>query len=231
MSDKAIKPRPVSPALSDGMRRNFKPHALYRAMSSAFNISEVELAEKSGRQHVLSATAFDKGRQIIENHLQALINPPSPASLTYRKVDKTLQEKLFDATAEVKILTSQVAMHLDCEWRNKLFSQLDSIHDPAEWVVGDQPVRQASFATFLKAIVQLRPQRRPGLGLTYGGNLIAAWTKGLDRLTIEFLPSDRVRWVIARHYDDETERFAGQSAVSRLSEGLAPYHPESWFST
>ena len=120
-------------------------------------------------------------------------------------------------------------MHLNGEWRAKLFHQLDSLLDPAEWELGDQPLQESSFATFLKAMLNINPERRPGLGLSSVGHLIAAWTTGADRLTIEFLPSDRVRWVLSRRYDDDIERFAGETGVARLAEGLHIYNPEHWF--
>jgi hypothetical protein len=169
----------------------------------------------------------------IAQRIQALQNLPSPGSLRPEDIHTSgatpLHEHLFDALATVKIMTSQVAMHMDAQWRGKLFHQLDSLHDPAEWEEGDQPIQQSSFATFLKAMLSIKPERRPGLGLSHAGHLIAAWTTGHDRLTIEFLPNDHIRWVLSRHYDDDTERFAGDTRVDRLSKGLASYHPEHWF--
>jgi hypothetical protein len=168
----------------------------------------------------------------LERHASWLQNRPSPASLASAPTklpEKLLDEELFDALARVKILTAQVAMHLERTWRDKLFRQLDSLHDPAEWEHGDAPLRQLSFSTFLKAILSIKPVRRPGLGLSHSGNLIASWTTARDRLTIEFLPDDRVRWVLTRYRDDETERVAGQMLVARLAEGLQPYAPERWF--
>jgi hypothetical protein len=141
----------------------------------------------------------------------------------------SLDERLFNALAAVKIMTSQVAMHLDTQWRQKLFAQLDSLHDPVEWEQGDEPLQQQSFATFLKAILAINPERRPGLGLSSAGHLIAAWTTGPDRLTIEFLPDDRILWVLACTVAGETDRIAGDTSVSRLIERLAPYRPEHWF--
>src|SRR5271165_2609297 len=171
----------------------------------------------------------------IARRVAELRNQPSPASLRSEPRlapdEQPLETRLFDALAAVKILTAQVAMHLDGEWRKKLFGQLDSLHDPEEWEAGDEPVGQSSFATFLKAILSIRPERRPGLGLSHTGNIIAAWTTGRDRLTIEFLPNDRVRWVLALYHDgEEPDRFAGQTPVSRLAEGITPYHSEHWFS-
>ena len=124
--------------------------------------------------------------KVLREHVAALRNPPSPASLRPFSVPenyetKTLEDRLFDATANVKILTSQVAMHLDREWRERLFKQLDSLHDPEEWEAEDKPIQQSSFATFLKAICQIRPSVRPGLGLSHDGQLVAAWTSGKNR--------------------------------------------------
>jgi hypothetical protein len=181
---------------------------------------------------LLEDAVSERTREIAHS-VEALQNRPSPGSLAVEPVrvsdNRPLEERLFDALAGVKILTSRVAMHLDGQWRAKLFHQLDSLHDPAEWEAGDQPLQQASFATFLRAMLDINPERRPGLGLSHAGHLIAAWTTDADRLTIEFLPTDRIRWVLSRHYDGDTDRFAGETGVARLAEGLANYHPEHWF--
>jgi hypothetical protein len=158
---------------------------------------------------------------------------PSPASLPPKTgvEGRPLEARVFDALADAKILTARVAMHLEREFRERLFQQLDSLHETAEWEEGDEPISLSSFATFLKAILTIKAERRPGLGLSHTGNLIAAWTTARDRLTIEFLQNDRVRWVLARYRDtDEPAQFAGQTHVSELVDGLAPHHPEHWFS-
>jgi hypothetical protein len=195
----------------------------------------VELARSSGalRSGILPELepAFSLETKRIAQQLDALRNPRSPTLRALEPMPiKDLGERLFDALAGAKVLTAGVAMHLDRTWRDKLFRQLDSLHDLAEWEEGDEPLQQSSFATFLKAMLTINPQRRPGLGLSHTGHLIAAWTTDRDRLTIEFLPNDRVRWILARYKDDEPDRFAGQTPVSRLAEGLAPHQPEHWFS-
>ncbi len=155
--------------------------------------------------------------------------PTRPSMFEAVAQSKGIKEMLFDATAEVKVLTSRVAMYLEPTWRNKLFAQIDSLHDADEWEHGDKPLQRDSFVTFLKAICDIKPERRPGLGLTHNGRLIAAWTKGASRLTIEFHPGNRVRWVISRTVDNESEQFAGDTNVSRLRTSLQPYKPEEWF--
>jgi hypothetical protein len=178
-------------------------------------------------------TAVSDDTKVIGRRVDALRIQPSPASLPASQVvegkDISLSERLFDALAAVKIMTAQVAMHLDQTFREGLFRQLDSLHDTEEWEDSDEPLSQSSFQTFLKAVLSIKPERRPGLGLSNTGNLIAAWTTAPDRLTIEFLPNDQVRWVLSRYYNDEPVRIAGQMGVSRLVEELAPYKPARWF--
>ncbi len=170
----------------------------------------------------------------IVEKLERLQIPLSPSAMaaergTVAQSTRSLQEQLFDATAEVKILTSQVAMHFENEWRERLFRQLDRLHDPDEWDEEDLPLNRMSFSTFLKAFFALRPTVRPGLGLTNNGNLIAAWTKDKNRLTLQFMPSGRVKWVISRWADEEMDQVAGDTPVQRLSAALEPYGPNAWF--
>jgi|SRR5712692_2285486 len=236
MTKKLIGPLSIGTSLvSVGSPQSARHELTYYGLSNALAEAFKELALGEipllTMQSALHAAAFSEGTRTMERRVSDLRIPPSPASLISPIGGQPLEERLFDATANVKILTSQIAMHLEREWRDKLFRQLDSLHDPKEWEPDDEPIQQASFATFLKAIIQIKPKRRPGLGLSHAGYLIAAWTDKFDRLTIEFLPNDRVRWVIGRPRDDEPEHIAGQTRVSRLAETLAPYNPEIWFSS
>ena len=143
--------------------------------------------------------------------------------------DKPLPEKLYDALARVKLLTAQVAMHLDAEWRSRIFEQLDDLLDAEDWHEDDDPIKASSFQTFLRMIIFHNPSRRPGFGVSNRGYLIAAWTSGSDRLTIECRPNDTVRWVLSCEVDGEIERASADTPVRRLMEVLAPYSPPRWF--
>lgn len=180
-------------------------------------------------QSEMSSAVISEATKQLTKQVAGLQNPASPASFSLAPKEMAIEERLFDATSSVKILTAQVAMHIDKKYRDKLFSQIDSLHDLDEWDADDKPVKKSSFKTFLKAILQIKPERHPGLGLTYEGYLIAAWTTGSDQLTTEFLPNDRVQWVLTRNIGGETERASGQTAVTRLYECLKPYHPDHWF--
>lgn len=154
--------------------------------------------------------------------LGAQAKPPSTKTVP-------LEERLYNARALCKTKTAAVAMHLDFEWRSRFFSQLDSLMDFENWEKEDLPITEASFTTLLRMLLLIRPARRPGLGSTSYGNIIAAWTMENDRLTIECLPHDEVRWVLSRYLNGNHESAAGQVALSRLLAVLAPYNPERWF--
>lgn len=143
---------------------------------------------------------------------------------------KTLAEELYDSLANAKVLTARVAMHLEDDWRSRLFAQLDDLLDVDDWHEGDKPVEGSSFETFLRAIIFQGVKRRPGLGVSNRGNLIAAWTRGKDRLTLEFFPDNMVRWMLSCEIDGELERAAGETPVRRLPEVLGAYRPDRWFS-
>lgn len=175
--------------------------------------------------------AFSAETKRIAERIDSLRIPSSPASsIRIPGEEEDLPERAFEALAAAKILVSQVAMHLERARRDKLFHHLDVLHDTSEWEEGDRPVAPSSFATFLKVILGLRPRVWPGLGLSHNGNVIAAWTVGRDRLTIEFLPHDYVRWVLTLHVGDDVQRFAGQVPVGALAESLAAYKPGRWLS-
>lgn len=142
---------------------------------------------------------------------------------------KPLEENLFDAKAEAKVLTSYVSMYLRQGWRDKLFHQLDDLLDTDGWDARDQPLQKKSFETFLKAICDLSPTVRPGLGLTYAGNLIAAWTTpSNDRLTLEFEQDSSVQLIVTRFFDNEPEIFSGRVKVARLKSTLHDFKCQGW---
>lgn len=172
--------------------------------------------------------------EITEAVIRSVLSFQSPGSLGEQAKPPSiktvlLEERLYNARALCKIKTAAVAMHLDSEWRSRFFSQLDSLMDFENWEKEDLPITEASFTTLLRMILLIQPARRPGLGSTSEGNIIAAWTVDKDRLTIECLPHDEVHWVLSRYLDGNRESAAGHVALSRLLAVLAPYNPERWF--
>lgn len=204
-----------------------KSHRENQSTSHSYAVQNKQIQLFNSFFDVSSATVSELAKQTSQNITKLKI-PPSPASLLVSS-KKSIEEKLFDATASVKVLSSKVAMHLDQDRRNKLFSQIDSLHDIAEWDEEDMPIKDSSFDTFLKAILLISPKQHPGLGLSHKGNLIATWGNNQDRLITEFLPKELVRFVLSRTVDDEIERVTGETKISRLYECLTPYQPNHWF--
>ena len=74
-------------------------------------------------------------------------------------------------------------------------------------------------------IIFHNPSRRPGFGVSNRGYLIAAWTSGSDRLTIEFLPKlyglmSRVDKSAAKIEDAENLLFPLSLAVGEDAETI-----------
>jgi hypothetical protein len=173
--------------------------------------------------------------QITERAQVALLSAASPANRIVEQLspeanpNAPLEEQLYNARAAFKLRIANVAMHLDQTWRKRFFAQLDHLLDVNEWDKRDLPVTEQSFATLLRMLLLVKPKLRPGLGATSGGNIIAAWTVSKDRLTIECLPADEVRWVVVHYLDGERETGAGQVTLTRLINVLSPYNPNRWF--
>jgi hypothetical protein len=147
----------------------------------------------------------------------------------FKKNRLSLEEQLYDAKAFCKIETSKVSMYFSNEWREGFFAQLDDLMDIDNWEEDDKPVTNESFSTLLRMLTLITPIRRPGIGATSDGNIIAAWTNGTARLTIECQSNDRVRWVLSHIVDDIRESAAGETQLPRLEKVLYPYNPNRWF--
>lgn len=154
---------------------------------------------------------------------------PQASTKTWRTAEGGLKDASFDRLVELKLATSKIAMHLQDAWRSGLFKQLDTLLDPEEWDSSDALPDLDAFRTFLRMTVFLGRTRRPSLGATTDGHILAAWICDKDRLTINCGPGDQVRWVLSRYENGERESAAGRTVVRRLPEVLAPYGPDRWF--
>lgn len=136
---------------------------------------------------------------------------------------KSVDSQLFDTRALAKRMTSQIAMYLSQDFRDQLFSQIDALFDIDNWEPGDRLLEEASYRTFLRALLALNINMRPGLGLSDDGNLLAIWKLPNGRISMEFLKSDRVRWFVSSVAGKETDTAAGETSVVRLHVALAAY--------
>lgn len=195
------------------LHKAFKPRSFLSAIPPPAGEASEQL-RRAAIASVVSSTSTMSGLGQT-----AIVPPTAPDSL---------QGRLYSVLAASKIRTATVAMHFDQDWRTRFFSQLDNLLAADSWDPEDTPPSEPSFITLLRMILFIRG-RRPGLGATAGGNFIATWTEGPDRLTIECKPGDHVRWVLIRHLDGDRESAAGETTLPRLLEVLAPYEPERWF--
>jgi hypothetical protein len=141
----------------------------------------------------------------------------------------SVKEKLFHSRASFKVLFSQIAMHLDSSVRSRLFSQIDNLLDASEWVKSDAPISPESFNTFIRLLLFVKPDRRPGVGSDGESHLITTWTVRDDHLTIYCLPLDKIKWTVRAKTDGIDEHAAGSTSLARLLEVLQPYSPQRWF--
>lgn len=145
-----------------------------------------------------------------------------------RKVN--LEEKLYIARAYCKTKTAEVAMHLPADYRIRFFDQIDNLMDYENWNEEDKPITQGSISTFLQMLIHINPLKKPGIGATSTGNLIAAWLKdNNDRLTFECLPNNNIHWILSNYINDEYQIHEGNTPLNQLLLSLLPYNPDKWF--
>ncbi|MBW8303008.1 MAG: hypothetical protein K0M78_03510 [Brevundimonas sp.] len=172
-----------------------------------------------------SAAATDVSADVLNWGVgTASASAPRPSSVEQFVAAPQPEERIFDRLVAFKVNTSQLAMHLQEAWRSGLFKQLDYLLDADDWDYEDRLPTVESFKTFLRMIIALGEVRRPSLGSTSAGDIIAAWTQGQDRLTVECLSDDQVRWVVRRNLRGESVTVAGKNSSSLLLEVLAPYN-------
>ena len=162
--------------------------------------------------------------QSSEEHFTA-----SSASLVPTPAVKSTEERLFDAKANAKIYTSQVAMRINENWRKQLFRQIDSVLDADEWMVGDEPLTTESYQTFLRLMFVIQPRVKPGLGMTSNGDLMAIWQTGDARLTIYCFGDDELRYVLSYLEDGKRRTAAADGSIRNIQKLLAAFQPDQWF--
>ena len=145
-------------------------------------------------------------------------SPLSPRQSETRKVVglETLECKLFDNAAELKIALSQIAMHLNNQWRDTIRDQIDALLDAHNWEDDSAFVTKTTFITFLRFIVFANTTRLPSLGVGSTGNMLAAWRKGEQRIAVEFLLNDRAAATFVMHGAHSKEAVAWRGHVADL---------------
>ena len=128
----------------------------------------------------------------------------------------SLEVLLFDNGAQLKVSFSQIAMHFTTEWRTAIFEQLDFLLKPKDWQEDSAFIEVATFLTFLRFLVFAAPNRVPSLGVSPNGNVLAAWLKCDERITVQFLPDDRAIATLIRRGTRGNETVAWRGHVVDL---------------
>jgi hypothetical protein len=140
-----------------------------------------------------------------------------------------LDERLAGKLLAFKQMISPVSRYLDQNWRSELLETLDRLFDPEDWDAGFDMPREYSFATFLRLIIHLHPTKRPGLGMSARGHILASWSRGRDRIVVECLASDELRWVLSQSIEGCRESAAGKNRIQRLIDLIEGYEPDRFF--
>lgn len=143
--------------------------------------------------------------------------------------NKSIEDQLDEKLLSLKRILSAVAMYLDRDWRSQLLIALDRFANKDDWEDDMVLPSEQSFATFLRAIIYLHPTKRPGLGLSSKGHFLAAWSRDRDRIVIECLADDEIRWVLSQTNEGCRESGAGKNQIHRLPDLIAGYEPDRFF--
>jgi len=127
-----------------------------------------------------------------------------------------LEDQLFENGAQLKVSFSNIAMHLTTKWRTTIFEQLDFLLMLENWQDDSALIQMPTFLTFLRFLIFAAPNRLPSLGVSPNGNVLAAWLKGDERITVQFLPEDRAVATLIRQGTRENETVAWRGHVVDL---------------
>ena len=159
----------------------------------------------------------------------ALTEPPRIPTESPRASDanvvapSSLEDRLFDNAAELKIALSRIVMHLAPEWRAVIFSQLDTLLDLNNWQDDLAFIQKSTFMTFLRFIIFAAPTRLPSLGVGSTGHILAAWKNGDQHIAVEFLPDDKAAATFVKQSARSKEAVAWRGHVADLKLFIEQY--------
>lgn len=180
---------------------------------------QIDASQMPTQSWIISALPFKHSRAISS----ALTTPPRIPTESPRASDAkvlqpspTLEVRLFDNAAELKIALSQIVMHLVPEWRDIIFRQLDSLLDMKGWQDDSAFIQKSTFTTFLRFIIFAAPTRLPSLGVSLNGHILAAWNNGDQRIAVEFFSEDKAAATFVKQGAYSREALAWRGHVADL---------------
>ena len=110
--------------------------------------------------------------------------------------------------------------------------RLTSLLNPENWEISDTLPNAISFTKLLQFLSDFEHLREPRIALARNGNFVLSWRAAQDQLvTLEFLPSDVVRWLVfAPPPAGSTvkQRATGQSSRTTILDHISPYGVLNW---
>jgi hypothetical protein len=129
-----------------------------------------------------------------------------------------LEATLFNNRADLKLLTSEVAMHLSGEERHTLFSAIDRLLSIMDWEDDSSQINEQSFRSFLRFTIYAHPRKIPNLGVSPDGALLAGWHTDGKSVHVEFFPADQCMALVNLQSARGPERIARRGHVAGLRE-------------
>lgn len=153
---------------------------------------------------------------------EALFTQPTDPLASFEIANDNGQSLIASAMA-VKQLISSYSLHLPKPVRSGLLKQVDRLFAPEEFEPSDALPSIDSFRCLLRALVVLRPLKRPNLGLSDDGAFLAAWFDEGARLSLKFLPNDMVHWISFFQIEPSENRGSGKIAANDFTKIVEAY--------
>ena len=129
-----------------------------------------------------------------------------------------IEAALFKNRADLKLVTSRVAMHLTNEQRHSIFSAIDRLLSLTDWEDDSAEIDERAFRSFLRFAIYARPRQIPNLGVSPDGGLLAGWHADGKSVHVEFLPDDQCMALVRSQSARGPERIARRGHVAGLRE-------------
>ena len=127
-----------------------------------------------------------------------------------------LEAELFENRSSLKLLTSQVAMHLSLDERRGLFAAIDRLLSIEHWEDESAQINQEAFRSFLRFTIFTRPREMPNVGVGPDGMVLVGWHSVCQSVHVEFLPKDQCVALIRTQSACGPERMAWRGHIARL---------------
>jgi hypothetical protein len=156
----------------------------------------------------------------IEPERMTVGMPSAPTFFHIPQADK-LEGALFKNRADLKLMTSRVAMHLSADQRRSLFSELDRLLDIAHWEDESSQIDTEAFRSYLRFTIYGRPRKLPNLGVSPDGAFLAAWRHQRKSVHVEFFRADQCMALIKTISERGPETAVWRGHVARLRDAIS----------